>query len=180
MPDTNPDGHTWIEEVLDTYERRLVAYARRLVGDPDIADDLVQDTLLSLCRTPLHPRDPRLGPWLFKVCRHRAIDRLRKLGRLHAWPDPDDSASPSPWTEPTRRVETADEVARLTAGLGELTPRQAEVVWLRFRADLAYRQIAEVTGLTVTNVGFLLHRALATLRRHLDQVDNPHRVRGAS
>ena len=180
MPDANPDGHTWIEAVLETYERRLVAYARRLCGDPDVADDLVQDTFLHLCRRPLHPRDPRLGPWLYKVCRHRAIDRLRKEGRLRAWPDPDDTASPSPWTEPQRRAETVDDVAQLTAGIAALPPRQAEVLWLRFHADLAYRQIAEVTGLTVTNVGFLLHRALNTLRGALDRVDNPQRVRGAS
>ena len=178
--DANAKAPTWIEQALDRYERPLLAYARRLLGEVDAAHDVVQDTFLNLCRTPLGPKDPRLGPWLFKVCRHRAIDHMRKLGRMRSWEAPDRSPSLETWAEPARRAETSDDVEALRRGLARLEPRHAEVVWLRFQAALSYRQIAQVTGLTATNVGYLLHSALGRLEQCLDRVHRPQSVRGAS
>ena len=57
--------------------------------------------------------------------------------------------------------EAADAIYRLIAGLPE---NQQEVMRLKFENGLSYREISEVTGLTVTNVGYLLHTALCTLR----------------
>ena len=73
---TSDDG--WAVEALARFERPLLAYARRYTGDLDAARDLVQDAFLKLCEQPLAIDDPRLGPWLFRVCRNRGIDRLRK------------------------------------------------------------------------------------------------------
>ena len=49
----------------------------------------------------------------------------------------------------------------------QLSPRQQEVLRLRLHAGLSYREIAEVTGLTVSNVGFHLHQAVRSLRDSL-------------
>ena len=56
--------------------------------------------------------------------------------------------------------------------LATLSANQQEVVRLKFQAGLSYRQISEVTGLSVTNVGFLLHTAIARLRKRV--ADNEH------
>jgi RNA polymerase sigma factor (sigma-70 family) len=48
-----------------------------------------------------------------------------------------------------------------------LPDRQQEVLRLKFNAGLSYKEIAEVTGLTSTNVGFILHTAIAKLRKRL-------------
>ncbi|MEM9420291.1 MAG: sigma-70 family RNA polymerase sigma factor, partial [Planctomycetota bacterium] len=52
--------------------------------------------------------------------------------------------------------------------LAALPDPQQEVVRLKFQADLSYKQIAEVTGLTVSHVGVLLHQALKTLRQQMN------------
>lgn len=69
--------------------------------------------------------------------------------------------------------DTGDAVLGL---LARLPGRQREVVHLRFQEQLSYAEIAEVTGLTATNVGFLLHTALRALRRQLAELESP--VRG--
>ena len=63
-----------------------------------------------------------------------------------------------------------------------MTPNQREVIRLKFQNDLSYKEIAEVTGLSATNVGFLLHVALKKLRELLHEapLDSvPFRIRTA-
>ncbi len=62
------------------------------------------------------------------------------------------------------REEAGQDILRL---LSTLPAKQQEVVRLKFQAGLSYREISEVTELSVSNVGFLLHTALATLRESL-------------
>ncbi len=48
--------------------------------------------------------------------------------------------------------------------VGTLPPRQQEVLQLKFQNDLSYQEISEITNLSVSNVGVLIHNALKTLR----------------
>jgi len=62
-------------------------------------------------------------------------------------------------------------VAAVMDLLEHLSPNQQEVVRLKFQDELSYKQISSVTGLTVSNVGFLLHTALRRLRSGLQQLE---------
>ena len=73
------------------------------------------------------------------------------------------SPEPSPAAQAEQR-ETADEVLRLLARLPE---NQQEVVRLKFQYGLSYQEISKVTNLTVSNVGFLIHTAIKTIRQQL-------------
>ena len=65
-----------------------------------------------------------------------------------------------------QRKETAGEIFRM---LDSLPKNQREVVYLKFQCDLSYKEISEITKLSVTNVGFLIHTALKSLRKQLLQ-----------
>ena len=67
---------------------------------------------------------------------------------------------------PAVRLEQLDENHALLRVLATLPMNQQEVVRLKFQAGLSYREISYITGLSVSNVGFLLHTALARLREH--------------
>jgi len=163
---TPTDARAWLAEALERFERPLLAYARRFTGDLDAARDVVQDAFLKLCRSPLQPNDPRLGPWLFRVCRNRAIDHLRKLGPVHLWAEPDRVPAGDTFASDTAAAHR-DEKQRLQESVRELPSSQGEAVWLKFHGDLSYRQIAEVMDVSVANVGYLLHTAMGSLRRKL-------------
>ena len=60
--------------------------------------------------------------------------------------------------------ETAGEIFRLLDGLPK---NQREVVYLKFQCDLSYKEISEITKLSVGNVGFLLHTALKAIRKQV-------------
>ena len=60
--------------------------------------------------------------------------------------------------------ETAGEIFRMLDGLPK---NQREVVYLKFQCDLSYKEISEITKLSVSNVGFLMHTALKTIRKQI-------------
>ncbi len=161
-------GNSWFEAVVERFERPLLAYAYRLGGgDWQAAQDAVQETFLRLCRADRAAVEARLAPWLFAVCRSRVIDMQRT-----PQPTPVAWESEHPMdhrTDPTAAVCAAEETAatqsRLEQCLRQLSPRQQEVLRLRVAGELSYRDIAEVTGMTVNNVGFHLHQAIARLRQ---------------
>lgn len=153
----------WIAEVVGSYERRLVSYAVRLLhGDVERARDVVQDTFLKLWQTERDEVEAHVGAWLYRVCRNRAVDVLRKEQRMTLLENPIEAVAPA---EQLRDGERADDGRqRMLAMLNDLPTRQQEILWLKFQGDLSYKQIAEVMQITVNNVGVLIHTALRTLR----------------
>lgn len=175
-----PDA-TDIAQLLARYERPLVRYAMGVTGDLESARDAVQDTFIRYVRDAAAPRGPasekHIEAWLFTVCRHRAIDHQRKHSRIIPMPLPEDRPVESPG--PDAQAEGHDTESALLRLLDGLTPNQRDVIRLKFQNDLSYREISNITGLTETNVGFLLHTGLKKLRELVraepDFADYAHR-----
>lgn len=151
----------WIVAAARRYERPLLAYVRRLLGDPDRGRDVVQDAFLRLCQQDRAAVEPHLAAWLFAVCRRRAVDVLRKENRMTTLSaDP-----PAPAKGPADALETKDAAAVVLARLTGLPANQQEAVRLKFQNQFSYREIGEVMGLSESHVGVLIHLALKSLRR---------------
>ena len=155
-----------VNRLVDRYERPLLAYANRMLGgDWQGAQDAVQETFLRLCREDRRKIEARVAAWLFSVCRSRVIDMQRTN---HATPiDASEVTVADPAPDVSEVASDAEDKVHLNQLVGTLTPRQQEVLRLRMQAGLSYREIAEVTGLTIGNVGFHLHEAVRNLRDSL-------------
>ena len=150
----------WIVEALEAYEARLIRYATWILGDLERAREVVQETFLRLCKEERPARIAGyLGQWLFTVCRNLAFDtrkkeaRMTPLGDMHIGVD-----------SGLHEKQTVGEIFRM---LDSLPKNQREVVYLKFQCDLSYKEISEITKLSVGNVGFLIHTALKSLRKQL-------------
>ena len=75
-----PDSQ-WVVDALDRHERPLLRYAKWLLGDVEMARDVVQETFLRLCREDRARVDGHLAAWLFTVCRNLALDAREKASR---------------------------------------------------------------------------------------------------
>lgn len=162
-------GRGWIDAVVARYERPLVAYAARIVGDLDGGRDVVQDCFLRLCGQDREALADHLAEWLFAVCRNLALDRRRRRHREVAM-DAQESAIaevPASAAPPSDGLEQAESRSGVLAALAALPARQQEIIRLRFQHGLSYQQIAGVTGLTATNVGFLIHTAIKAMRARI-------------
>ena len=155
------DDREWIVAAARRYERPLLAYVRRLLGDPDRGRDVVQDAFLQLCRQDRATVEPHLAAWLFAVCRRRAVDVLRKENRMTTLSaDP-----PAAATGPAEALETKDAAQAVLARLAGLPANQQEAVRLKFQNQFSYREIGEVMGLSESHVGVLIHLAMKKLRQ---------------
>ena len=163
-----PDQTQWLHEAVARYERPLCQYAYRMTGNYDHARDAVQDTFLKLCRAA-PPEPDRLAPWLFRVCRNRCIDVLRKEKPMQPLTDAHEATLPAPGQSPAEEAGLRESVSLLLRKLAELPARQAEVIRLKFQHHMSYREIAAVTSLSETNVGYLIHAGIQTLRQQAAQ-----------
>lgn len=154
-----------VESAQADFEGPLTGYAAGLLGgDWERARDVVQDTFVKLHRQDPAAIQGKLKSWLYTVCRNRSIDILRKENPMltsggEAFVNLDD-ASPTP-SEAMEQRERFDEVLSF---LERLPENQREVIRLKFQGDLSYKEIAEITGLSVSNVGFLIHTGIKRLR----------------
>ena len=154
-----------VELAQKEFQGPLTGYAAGLLGgDWERARDVVQDTLIKL-----HKQDPemiqgKLKSWLYTVCRNRAIDVLRKENPMltsagEAFENLNDN-TPSP----SESIVSKERHAEVLRFLDRLPTNQKEVIRLKFQGDLSYKEIADVTGLSVSNVGFLIHTGIKRLR----------------
>ena len=146
------------------FELPLLQYATRIIGDRDRARDVVQETLVQLQRAPRRQVDPAPAKWLFTVCRNRALNVCRKERRMMYLEDEVLEARPAPDAGPVEELERKEAGGFLLRIIGTLPPRQQEVLQLKFQNDLSYQEISEITHLSVSNVGVMIHNALKTLR----------------
>ncbi|MCA9140288.1 MAG: sigma-70 family RNA polymerase sigma factor [Planctomycetales bacterium] len=167
--DHGSERQCWVRELVRQHQSPLIRYARSIVREEHAARDVVQDTFLQLCKQSPQDLSGREVAWLFRVCHNTALNRLRKERRM---------------THNTETVQSAEIVSDASAAaqtgednecvlrlIGGLPDNQQKVIRLRFHAGLAYREISEATGLSVTNVGYLLHTALGKLREQMQSLD---------
>ena len=165
----------WLRAVIARWEGPLVRYATRVARDLDLGRDAVQETFLRLCRLSDDERSKVVGHlarWLFTVCRSRALDAKRKESRMSAVMDLDERIAPGQ-TLPQELLEQRENEDRAIALLDRLPDNQQEVIRLKFQNDLSYREIADITGHSVSNVGFLLHTGIKRLRELMGSRDEP-------
>ena len=80
--DTTHETTGNLERTFAEHQAPLTRYATKLLSDPDRAPDVVQDTFIKLMAEPAGAVDGHVVEWLFTVCRNRALDVLRKEGRM--------------------------------------------------------------------------------------------------
>ncbi|HEX6665285.1 MAG TPA: sigma-70 family RNA polymerase sigma factor [Solirubrobacterales bacterium] len=103
--------------------------------------------------------------WLFGIARNATLDELRRRGRqaeLAAEPEDVDQARPH------ESAEEAERRVALAAGLATLEGSERELIALKFFAGLSNREIAAVIGISESNAGTKLHRAVTKLREACD------------
>ncbi len=161
------EDRAWVRAAVGRFESPLTLYATRLLGDAERARDVVQETFLRLCVRDRAEVEPHLAEWLFTVCRNRALDVLRKERRMTRLSEDQMQLRPSPEPAPPDLAECRDEAERVLGLLETLPASQREVIRLKFQNGFSYREISRISGHSVSNVGYLIHTGLKSLRSQL-------------
>ena len=168
--DSNPvPPREWVAQLFEELESRLVAYVLRRLSNVEVAQDVVQEAFVKLCQQSWPEIESHAKAWLYKTCRNRTIDISRREGRMsliHTAKDVE-TIHDQVHRKPGDDLERDEQIGRVQDQVKKLPQRQQEILRLRLQEGLSYKQIAEVTGLTVTNVGYILHQTLTSLRSKL-------------
>jgi len=168
---------SWIPAALAEYEQPLTRYAAHITGDTERAREIVQDVFLKLCRQNPAQIIDHLAQWLYTVCRNRALDVSRKERRMTGISDAQLELQPHSGPEVTAALEQEEQLAAVLDILRTLPANQQEVIRLKFQSDLSYLEISKITNLSVSNVGFLIHTGLKTIREKAGKQPAARRVK---
>jgi len=161
------DGDLAFEALYRSSRDDVYGYVAGLLRDRSAAEEV---TAIAFERAYRKRRrfDPRRGSgraWLFGIARNAALDELRRRKRHAALTaDPADLTGPDTGDDPERR-ETR---LLLAEALADLSPRERELVALKFFAGLSNAEIGAVVGISESNAGTKLHRVVEKLREACD------------
>jgi RNA polymerase sigma-70 factor (ECF subfamily) len=156
---TEPDWEAVFSEQLP----RVYNFLRYRLGNETLAEDLTSRTFEKAWRgRDRYRRDlAKFSTWLLRIARNVAVDH-RRTAHEHA---PLETAAEQPAEgTPEEDAVIRSNFARLSMLIGRLPERDRELLALKYGAGATNRAIAEVTGLSESNVGTILHRAVQTLR----------------
>jgi RNA polymerase sigma-70 factor (ECF subfamily) len=149
---------------------RVYNFFRYRLGDGPEAEDLTSITFEKAWRNRHRYRRDRAAflTWLLAIAKNVAVDHHRQA-RVHASLESAEAELVATGTTPETLATARSEFARLACLLDTLPPRTRELVALKYGSGLTNRAIARVTGLSESNVGTILHRAVLELRARWDE-----------
>jgi RNA polymerase sigma factor (sigma-70 family) len=159
------DGSAW-GAIYDRYADRLHDHCHRILRDRDEAADALHDAFIAASRHLDQLRDPsRLRPWLYSICRHEALRRVRQRSRVDLTDQVDEMSGVDADLD---RGTRADELQELVwAAAAGLNPRDQALLDLSLRQGLEGQDLADAMGTSLNNSYVMLSRLRDQVERSL-------------
>jgi RNA polymerase sigma-70 factor (ECF subfamily) len=144
----------------DRTARQVWGYLSKITGDPQLADDLLQDAYYRFYRArTVYEDESHRRNSLFRIATNLARDSGRRRRRGRDVELPGDDADPKDLPVDSGTAERAANRTDVRRALARLKPSQREMLWLAYAQGSSHEEIAEVLGLTRGSVKALLFRA---------------------
>ncbi len=156
-------------QIIDRYKQKIFGMIYRWVGEKQISEDLAQEVFLKLYRELKNYRgEAKFSTWLYQVTLNCCRDHWRKQQRRRGEEEFQDG-SIGGRTDPKIEeiVEAKETATHLRKVLASLPPIYQEAVYLRFFGEMSYEEIAEATGVHLSNVKMRVARGLVQLRKRM-------------
>ncbi len=159
------------QELVLEQKDRLFRYALRIVGNEAEAEDVVQEVFIKLWNQRQYADQiDNLEAWLTTLTRNQSIDKVRSK---HRRTEPIDKRfdMKDAQISPHRQTELNETLELVKTWIDELPPKQKEIMHLRDIEGLAYKEIAQMLGLTLDQVKVNLFRARQAIRQKMQQTE---------
>ena len=182
------DPDAW-RRLVELYSRRVYGLLVRQCGDRELAEEITQATFVKVVSHIGRYREQgKFEPWLFRIAMNRLRDEMRRRKRQARSLDMTGSRTedPGPWAavenkvverhptavqDPVERVVRLEQIDALRDAVSRLGPADQEILYLRHTAGLSFVQIAQTLKEPLGTVLARGHRALAKLRKMMDDTE---------
>jgi len=167
-------NHNSLERLIQRHKSRIFAYILMIVKDKDLADDLFQDTFIKVINTlraGSYNEEGKFLQWVMRIAHNLIIDYFRKSNRI---PVIDNSKNEDFNIFDTIEISNksieeqmiTDQIHKDVKRLIELLPaEQKEVLYMRHYAEMSFKDIAEVTNVSINTALGRMRYALINLRK---------------
>ncbi|MFZ4462912.1 MAG: sigma-70 family RNA polymerase sigma factor [Bacteroidales bacterium] len=166
-------NHTSFEQLVNRHQSRVFSYILMLVKDRQLADDLFQDTFIKIIRTiksGAYKEEGKFIQWAMRIAHNLIIDHFRKSKRI---PYSDKSSEDILLTNSKEYAEDSVEYQIVTEQIHQdirkmidfLPYEQREVLYLRMYEDVSFKEIAEMTNVSINTALGRMRYALINMRK---------------
>jgi len=153
------------ESLFTAEYARVVRIANRVLADPHEAEDVAQEVFIDFHR--LHSATAQYGPaWLHRAAAHASLNRLRGAKRRYKREVAQALEEGDRMLDPQQQLEVSEDRRHVRAALARLAPKPAAALAMR-ASGLSYAEVAQALGVGIGQVGTLLRRAEAALRKEV-------------
>ena len=145
---------------------KLYGVLLRILGTPELADDVMQETYLKVWKMA-GKFDPMIASpitWMVAIARNRAIDIVRKKADASVEDSPEAMGAAAEAPPPLARQEMTEELRRLLSCLGKLDPEKQRIVLLAYYSGWSREQLAQKLDIPVNTIKTWLRRSLLEIR----------------
>lgn len=153
----------WILTAMQQHGAALVAVLWRILGNEQDVCDVYQETFLRLAHQENHAKPDNIRAYLFKTASNTAITVLRREQLKVQYQRQFCDNAKTQTTDPAGFLDTQELQQRLRDAIAKLPDYLSDVVVLRDLAEMPYRQVAQILGITTTAARVYRHKAIKLL-----------------
>ncbi|MDA8123670.1 MAG: RNA polymerase sigma factor [Deltaproteobacteria bacterium] len=146
------------------WKGKIFNYLMRMTGDGSLAGDIMQETFVR--HFSHYGKVNRDIPLLYRIARNLFLDERRRAKKQ---PSGEAAEGLEPSLDPDQRLIIRSEYSSVMAAMKLLEPDEREILSLVAGGDLAYAEIATLTGISEANVKVRVHRARLKLRKYMQE-----------
>lgn len=168
-------------ELMNRHQAKIYSYIYSMVNNPETANDIFQETFTKVV-TKMDDTYNEQGKWIawvMRIAHNATIDHIRKQKRyidVNSWYDDDDSRSDyfdrmadESWVDADEQLVEGETKSSLMAHIAKLPEEQRTVVLLRHYYEMPFKEIAELTNVSINTALGRMRYALINLRKHFEE-----------
>ncbi|SHI61268.1 RNA polymerase sigma factor [Flavobacterium terrae] len=162
--------------LINRHQSKIYGFIYSKVLDRDVSDDIFQDTFIKVIKTlksNSYNEEGKFLPWVMRIAHNLIIDTFRKDKKMPKYRDSDDFSIFSILMDNSPNIEgqiiTEQVEADLLKLINELPDDQKDVLEMRIYQDLSFKEIADLTGVSINTALGRMRYAVLNLRRIIEK-----------
>ncbi|MEL1247646.1 RNA polymerase sigma factor [Flavobacterium helocola] len=165
-----------LASLINRHQSKIYGFIYSKIGDRDLSDDIFQDTFIKVIKTlktSSYNEEGKFLPWVMRIAHNLVVDHFRKAKKMPFQRETEEYSIFNYMTDNSLNIEgqiiTAQVESDLAKLLEELPADQKEVLVMRMYQDLSFKEIADLTGVSINTALGRMRYALLNLRKIIEK-----------